>query len=285
MELNIQMEMKKRLVDLIGDGQDRLSLFKKGEPFPNIVIDDFLPEDVAEKAFLNFPDIQSSAWKTLPTEDQRYKLATKDERDIPDVLRSIIHELNSGLFLDFLERLTGIPNLIADTKCVGGGLHQIKRGGKLAVHLDFSHHPGNQLFRRVNVLIYLNKNWQESYQGHLELWNKDITHCEKKILPIFNRCAIFSTSENSYHGHPEPLACPEDVTRKSISLYYFTKNPPEGKEDVVHNTMFKSRPGDPFFLSNFFVRAASSRIFHDLMPPILYSFIRKVWNGLGSKTK
>ncbi len=273
---SIQSWMKRHHQDV-----DRLAReYQEAKPFPHIVVDNFLPPDLANALHNEFPSAGSPMWTKLPTEDQRFKLATTEEGKIPPVLRSVIHELNSGSFLKFVEELTGIHELIADTKCVGGGLHQIKRGGKLAVHVDYSHHPKNGLFRRLNLLLYLNQNWKEEYKGHLELWNAGITKCEKKILPVFNRCAIFSTSDASYHGHPEPLACPEDMTRKSLALYYFTKEPPAGKEEVVHNTLFKSRPGDGFRLGNFIVRFASSGLFRDLMPPVLYRGIRGAWNRI-----
>src|SRR5207247_15728 len=108
--------------------------------------DDFLPAEVAEDALAHFPPVTSPIWARLPTDDQKYKLATTDEKMIPAQLRSVLFELNSGTFLRFIERVTGIPDLIADTKMVGGGLHQIMRGGKLAVHVDYSHHPQNGLF-------------------------------------------------------------------------------------------------------------------------------------------
>jgi 2OG-Fe(II) oxygenase superfamily len=161
---------------------------------------------------------------------------------------------------------------------VGGGLHQISRGGKLAVHVDYSHHPQNGLFRRLNLLLYMNRDWPEGYGGNLELWSADLKTCEARILPVFNRCATFATSEISYHGHPAPLTCPADRTRNSLSLYYYTKEPPAGKQGVTHNTLFKSLSGDKFHLSNFLVRSASSGLLRDLMPLIVYQLIRKAWN-------
>jgi hypothetical protein len=253
-------------------------LFRKGAPFPYVVIDDFLPREIAESLVDTFPDPGSPIWVTQPTDDQRFKLATTDEAKIPPLQRYVLFALNSGEFLRFLERLTGIDSLIADTKLVGGGMHQILPGGKLAVHIDYSHHPQNKLFRRLNLLLYLNPGWKEEYGGHLELWDRDIQHADVKILPAFNRIAIFATSEFSYHGHPAPLGCPPGVTRKSLSLYYFTKDPPPGSETLEHNTSFKSRPGDAFNLGNFLVRSASSGLFRDLIPPIIYRGLRKTWN-------
>ncbi len=252
--------------------------FKTAHPFPHIFIDDFLPVDIAEALLDTFPDANSPVWIKQPTEDQLFKLATTDEGAIPALQRYVLFTLNSGRFLRFLEKLTGIEALVSDTKLVGGGLHQIPRGGKLAVHIDYSHHPQNRMFRRLNLLLYLNKDWKEEYKGHLELWDKGIQKAEAKILPVFNRIAIFATSDVSYHGHPEALSCPSEMSRKSLSLYYFTKEPPQGKEAVVHNTLFKSRPDDKFNFGNFIVRTASSGLFRDLVPPIVYNTLRRTWN-------
>ena len=252
--------------------------FQSAQPFPHLVIDDFLPEQIAQHLVDTFPGPDSPIWAQQPTEDQRNKLATTDEGKIPALQRYVLFSLNSGAFLRFLEQATGIGALIADTKLVGGGLHQIKRGGKLAVHIDYSHHPQNRLFRRLNLLLYLNPAWQDEYGGCLELWDRSISACQKAIVPRFNRAALFATSDTSYHGHPEPLRTPEHVTRKSLSLYYFTKEPPEGRAEVEHNTLFKSRPGDRFNLGNFVVRSAASGLFRDLTPPLVYRGIRKLWN-------
>ncbi|MCC6295307.1 MAG: 2OG-Fe(II) oxygenase [Pseudomonadales bacterium] len=274
----VQEHFLERLRELDGEMERLSQEFRTAHPFPSIAIDNFLPPMLATALADEFPRMDSAIWTRLPTEDQKHKSSTIDEGAIPPGLRSLIHELNSGTFLGFLERLTGIPDLIADTKCVGGGLHQIRRGGKLAVHVDYSHHPQNGLFRRLNLLLYLNRDWREDYGGNLELWNPEITRCERKILPVFNRAALFATSDISYHGHPEPLSCPDGMTRNSVALYYFTKEPPAGKENVVHNTLFKSRPGDRIHLGNVLVRAASSGFFRDLMPPVLYRGLRKMWN-------
>jgi Rps23 Pro-64 3,4-dihydroxylase Tpa1-like proline 4-hydroxylase len=122
-----------------------------------------------------------------------------------------------------------------------GGLHQIERGGFLDVHIDFNVHPKLRLDRRLNMLIYLNHDWPEEYGGHLELWSRDMTSCEKRILPLFNRTVIFSTTDGSFHGHPRPLSCPEGRTRKSVSLYYYTSGRPEEERSPAHDTIFSSQ--------------------------------------------
>lgn len=274
--LSFQSAIRERFHDLMKEVETLAVRYQTAKPFPFIVMDDFLPEDVAETVWAQFPAEDSDVWTRLPTEDQKGKLVTSEEGTIPPAPRVLMQELNSGTFLRFLEILTGIPDLIADAKLVGGGLHRIRRGGKLGVHVDFSHHP-NGLNRRLNLLIYLNKNWREEYGGHLEFWSSDIKRREHKILPIFNRCALFSTTPISYHGHPEPLTCPPDEARKSLALYYFTKGRP-AVEDIEHNTLFRSRPGERFSLSNFIVRAASAGVVQDVMPPVLYKAMKRFWN-------
>jgi hypothetical protein len=147
----------------------------------------------------------------------------------------------------------------------------------LKIHADFNKHPRTKLDRRLNVLVYLNENWDESYGGHFELWDKEMKGCQKKILPFFNRMALFSTTSDSYHGHPNPLTCPPDRTRKSLALYYYTNGRPAeelvaGKED--HNTLFKHRAEDKKakFMDT------SKEILKQITPPIIFKSIGKLRN-------
>ena len=211
------------------------------EPFDHIVIDDFLDSAIAEKAMEAFPGVGSDHWiHYLHFNEKKHglnKLAS-----IPAPLRKIIEGLNSEEFAKYLSELTGIPDLIPDTSLEGGGLHQSQPGGFLNVHTDFTAHPHHKDWRRrVNVLIYLNKDWEEAYNGYLELWNGDMSECVQRIGPDFNRCVIFTTDDKSYHGHPDPLACPPGETRKSIALYYFTA---DNDSFNVQSTRYIARPED-----------------------------------------
>jgi Rps23 Pro-64 3,4-dihydroxylase Tpa1-like proline 4-hydroxylase len=154
--------------------------------------------------------------------------------------------MNSEPFLRFLQELTGIKEtLIPDPYFEGGGVHQIKRGGFLKVHVDFHRHRLLQLDRRVNVLVYLNKDWKDEYGGHFELWERDMSRCVKKIAPLFNRMAIFSTTADSWHGHPDKLNCPEGRSRQSLALYYYTNGRPsyEVPDRQRITTTFAARKG------------------------------------------
>lgn len=223
---------------------DNHEIYQQAKPFPHIVIDDFLPEYILENILTEFPQSGDIDWQKFENKSEK-KLANKHERNMGDHTRALLYQLNSSTFIEFLENLTGIKGIIPDPHFEGGGLHQIEKGGYLKMHVDFNRHTKLNLDRRLNLLLYLNKDWQEEYGGYLELWDKEITKCEKKILPIFNRLVIFTTTDFTYHGHPEPLTCPEGRTRKSLALYYYTNGrPAEEISGKAHSTIFQARPGE-----------------------------------------
>lgn len=224
-------------------GKEKAEEYKNNKPFPNIYFDDFLPAEAAEAALREFPQPREISWSKFSNTNEK-KLAFDVAERLPAPLRDVLYFMNSRPMLEFLEALTGIEGVIADPYYFGGGLHQIKPGGKLAIHADFNRHTKLKLDRRINVLIYLNKDWNEGYGGHFELWNRDMTRAEQRILPIFNRCAIFSTTSFSYHGHPNPLTCPRDRTRKSLATYYYSNGRPEEETSEEHSTLFQRRPGE-----------------------------------------
>ncbi len=250
-------------------GKENAAAYASAQPYPHIFFDDFLPLDVAEAALREFPDPRGIDWLKHRGIDQHGKLAFDHAENLPDPLRDILFFLNSRPMLQFLEKLTGIEAIFGDPYYNGGGLHQTKPGGSLEVHADYSFHPKLKVDRRINVLIYLNKDWKEEYGGHFELWNRDLTRAEAKILPIFNRCAIFSTTSHSFHGHPTPLACPPDRTRKSIATYYFSNGRPEEDETSAHPVAFVRRPGTREPLGHR-VRQFAKR----LLPPIVVDVYR-----------
>ena len=215
-------------------------LYQTDQPFPHITLDNFLEGKAATKAMQAFPAVRDEGWIHYVHVNEKKHGLNKMEL-LPKFIQELIKVLNSKECVDFISELTGIENLVADETLEGGGLHQSQRNGFLNIHADFTVHPHRRnLRRRVNLLIYLNEDWKESYNGHLELWSRDMKGCIQKISPIFNRCVIFNTDEDSYHGLPEPIQCPEDMTRKSIALYYFT----EESNPIKRATNYRARPGD-----------------------------------------
>jgi Rps23 Pro-64 3,4-dihydroxylase Tpa1-like proline 4-hydroxylase len=211
------------------------------EPFAHTVIDDFLPPEVLDGVLAEFP-APGERWRRLSSANQA-KLAAQRENQFGKQTRDVLRECNSAGCLHFLETLTGIQGLIPDPHLEGGGLHQIERGGFLKVHVDFNKHPRLNLDRRVNLIVYLNKDWKEEYNGHLELWDRTMSRCVSKILPIFNRAVVFNTTGYAYHGHPERLTCPPGRTRKSLALYYYTNGRPPDELAETHGTLWQERQG------------------------------------------
>ena len=247
--------------------------YRNARPFPHVVIDHFLPEEELDLVLEEFLQAQDEAWHRFDNPREK-KLAERRETSLGPFTRHLMAaKFNSSVFLEFLESLTGIKGLIPDPYYEGGGLHQIVRGGFLKVHADFNWHEQLKLDRRLNVLVYLNRDWKEEYGGHLELWNREMTSCERRILPIFNRCVVFSTTDFSHHGHPEPLMCPEGVTRKSLALYFYSNGRPAEELTEAHSTLFQSRPGEVMRRDVQELSSTPKAIAKALLPPIIADWI------------
>jgi len=245
--LNIKHILSENFQNLTEVALKESQNYKFGRPFPNIALNNFFNNAFLNKILDEFPDLSKLKDSQNYNAKNEIKFSNKNYEKFPPTIKSLIDFLNSNIFLNFIQDLTSIKEkLISDPLLEGGGLHEIKSGGVLKIHTDFNRHPSRNLDRRVNVLIYLNKNWKESYGGYLEFWNKNMSKCEKKIAPSFNTIAIFSTTDFSNHGHPDPLSCPNDVSRKSIALYYFSSGRPKDeilKAHIKNRTYFKGRIG------------------------------------------
>jgi len=241
-------------------------IYQNDSPFPHIILDNLFDKEKIKEILDEFPCEKSIDWRIF-NDETGVKLASKNENQLGIKTFHLISVLNSGTFLRFLEALTGIEKLISDPYLFGAGLHQIKRGGYLKVHVDYNKHNYFSLDRRLNLLLYLNEDWEDSFGGAIELWDENVKTCVQKILPLFNRMVLFSTTDKSFHGHPDPLTCPLDRTRKSIALYYFSVGRPEAEVSTPHSTIYKARPGEK--LQNI------KSIIKQLTPPILIDIIRK----------
>jgi hypothetical protein len=215
-------------------------------PYPHIALENFFDPNIINLLVANFPSPNFDGWTIThdPTGhfEQKFNLASYEK--IPSQLRLFIDILNSRLFVQFLEELTGIDGLIPDPYLIGGGLHMLARGGRLGLHIDFNRHKEMRLDRRLNILVYLNPEWKKEWGGSLELWNEDVSQKGREYMPLANTLVVFSTTEKSYHGHPDPLTCPADIYRKSIALYYYTNGRPSEEIGADHTTVFKLRPGE-----------------------------------------
>jgi Rps23 Pro-64 3,4-dihydroxylase Tpa1-like proline 4-hydroxylase len=245
--------------------------YRNAKPFPHIMIEDLLDKDLLRQVAANYPSLDNKTY--FDRDQERLKFQFKAQEVPNGRTRNLLAELNSQAFLGFLEEMTGIDGLIADPYFAGGGLHLTKRGGHLSVHADFNIHKKMKLERRLNLLIYLNDDWLPEYKGELELWDKAMTHCERSVAPLIGRAVVFSTNADSFHGHPDPLACPPDRDRRSIATYYYTALPGGLGEIPERTTVFQTRPNSSD------AKDRKVRVDHfigDWVPPRLQKFARKL---------
>lgn len=192
------------------------------QPFNHWIIDNFLDANLAKQLATDFLPYDDPSW-------YEYKNPLENKKTLnnwwyfPPTTYYFLRFLNSSKFISYLEQITGIETLYPDPGLHGAGWHIHGNGGKLNIHLDYSLHPKLNLERKLNLILYLPEHWEYCYGGHLEFWSGNKTeafYCEKIIDCVFNRAVIFDTTQNSWHGFPKSVICPEGIFRKSIAMYY-----------------------------------------------------------------
>ncbi len=255
-------------------GKSKADEYQSGEPYHHICIDNFLPENIIDGVVRDLETLPAPE-SSFNRAQERLKSSYNPER-LPEFTRNLFYALNSPSFLIFLEEMTGIEHLIPDPYFIGAGIHKTLNGGHLDIHADFNHHKQMDLERRLNVLIYLNDDWQPEWGGSFEIWDNQMTRKIKSFTPLRNRMVCFSTSSTSMHGNPEPVNHPKGEARQSIALYYYTATWDETRRE--HTTIFKPRPGtadraDSGIRRHEFIR--------DLLPPIIHRRIAGKLRRLG----
>jgi Rps23 Pro-64 3,4-dihydroxylase Tpa1-like proline 4-hydroxylase len=196
-------------------------------PFPHWVIDGLLDAQVLRDVIAEWPSAADMEFKICKTSIKAHQ---SDRESFGPKTRALMDYLNAPKFIGIVEEITCIDSLIPDPELKGGGLHEIPPGGFLNMHVDFNWHPRLQAVRKLNLLLYLNEDWQ--WNGDLVL-SRDGLERTEVIAPLFNRCVIFPTTESSWHGHPDPLVAPR--SRRSIALYYYRAEP---QPDRIHSTIY-----------------------------------------------
>ena len=253
--------------------KEKKSEYKNAFPFPHIIIDDFFDVDYLNTVLQEFPDLHSKKESIHHTGRTDEKLASPRGVGFQkEFTKNLMMFLNGSEFIDFLQELTGIKEkLIPDPHFIGGGLHQTYKDGFLKIHADFCKHPETNLDRRINLLVYLNKDWEPNYLGELHLFDKNMKE-SIKILPIFNRVVIFNTTDYTFHGVPEPLNCPLNTSRKSLALYYFSNGRPKNEVRSIldtNSTIYKEMEGEIF-------KSSMKSLLIKLIPPVFYPLIKKI---------
>ena len=243
--------------------------YNSAKPFPHIVLSDFIDEDILELCLREFPSTpHSSAGYKRSQENLKFEFRPET---LSPPLRSLFYSFNSSPFVGFIENLTGIKGLIPDPYFAGAGFHQVNEGGHLDIHADFNFHRVMGLERRINVLIYLNKDWREEYGGSFEIWDQKMSRCCRRVVPTFNTCVVFNTSSISFHGNPVSVKHPDRQPRRAIALYYYTAT--WDKTRRAHTTQFKVRPSSS---DGFDLRVRLNEVVEDVMPPVALRALRRL---------
>lgn len=223
---------------------------QSAESFPHFCLDNFLKEDFAEEVYNSFPSYEDSQkiGKEFKAVNEKKKIQITDSTLFPPAISKLNNLLADERFMEILREVFDIPTLLADPKLIGGGIHQTDTGGRLDVHVDFNFVEDRKLHRRVNLLLYFNKDWKEEYGGYLDLWDSEVRNRIGYFEPKFNRLCGFLTNDISFHG-VTPINCPPGFVRRSFATYYYTKEAPEGWDGSKHSTVFKARPSE-FFRGN-----------------------------------
>tara|TARA_B100000963_G_C22618979_1_gene668867 strand:+ start:1417 stop:2220 length:804 start_codon:yes stop_codon:yes gene_type:complete len=209
--------------------EEQIDNFGNKPPFDYVVIDDFFTDNFAKKLSNEFPAYDSETWHGYHNPIEIKKVCNNWNL-FPTCTYATFSYLNSSDWLNYLSaKLMGGKKLYSDSGLNGGGWHTHKRGGKLNTHLDYSLHPKLGLQRKLNIIIYLNPNWKKEWGGALGFWGNESEDKPGDLVSSvwnkFNRAVIFDTTQNSWHGLPEPIVCPEDEARKSLAAYFLCEPP------------------------------------------------------------
>ena len=220
--LDTFLSNKKEAINYFGDwtlNLDELNdKFLNAEPYEHIIIENFLNKEYAEDIYNNFPNDIENWYKYINPIEVKY--AYDDINKLPKCLKDIFYLLSTEQMIKIISKITNISNLEYDQYLHGAGLHSLPRNGRLHMHLDYEKHPYTGKQRRLNIILYMNKEWKEEWNGQTELWNKDMSECITKCPIKYNSALLFKTDEISWHGIPNKIMCPENIFRNSIAYYY-----------------------------------------------------------------
>lgn len=212
--------------------------YENAAHYPNIVLDNFVDPTImlaaSNEAKWLTDNIAEQEWRFGPPDqhlEQISKRGITEISNMPPAMAILTTYFNSDSFINFLRDITGIRDLVPDWDLDGGGFHVTYPGGKLGIHHDFNFTDTlapQRMYRKVNLLVYLNQDWDQDWGGQLQLWDSELTGAFKTIDLLYNRAVLFNI-DDAPHGHPDPLVCPAGESRRSLAFYYYSATPPDNK--------------------------------------------------------
>jgi 2OG-Fe(II) oxygenase superfamily len=242
-----------QMADELRDG------YRAASPFPHVVVNGLFPDPLLDAVNAEC-DAEGSAPRQTTMNQRVVKREASDVASLGAATRCVMSQLDSSAFMDFLEALTRIQGLMPDPHHMGGGLHETPRGGFALIHRDFLSNTRLGLERRINALLYLNRDWPDEYGGHLELWPEDMAGAKARILPTFNTLVVFESNAHTLHGLPDAVMCPPDRVRRSLVSYFYTTQRPDHERLGTHLGIYVRRPQDRWTVGMPSISSLASRI-------------------------
>jgi hypothetical protein len=242
--------------------------FANAQPFRHVVIDDFFDRAYIDELLREFPAFERGNY--IGDDGRPGGKSTVDAMpQLGPAYRQLDEVIQTPAFLAYIGRITGIEGLLYDPFYLGGGTHENRDGQPLSAHIDFNYHPSERWHRRLNLIVYLNHEWEESWGGLLDLYRDPYADPEPavRVMPLFNRCVIFETTENSWHGFQQ-ITLPADrpgLSRKSIALYFYTKDRSTDETAGRHTTHYVNRQLPAHFSAGHALTAEDVSLLHDLI--------------------
>lgn len=246
--------------------------FRKNTPFSHIVFEGLFAPELLELVSSDFDRLGWSDWRHYDNANERKRASLPNTR-FGHAAQLYFNTVHSGLFINFLERVSGIIGLVADPELYAGGLHEMPPGGRFRTHLDFNQHPITKLDNRLVFITYLNKDWRPSYGGALELWSVEENKCASVIEPTFGRSILFYQSSKAMHGHPDPVSAPGGRMRRSAAAYFYSNGRLDLEGDGYHSTIY----GKPLAETR---REKLANAVKYLTPPVIVDAVRKLKQAL-----
>jgi hypothetical protein len=220
----------------------------KTPPYPNISVDDFLPSETI-KAMKQ--ECEKLTWTREFTRNGSHMLEKQDVDDCP-VAVQVKNALSSKKFLIWLGEVTGHHDLIPDPHMVGAGYMRCTRGDSLKLHSDFNFNNTLKLYRMLSINIYLNQGWQPEWNGDLQFWDFDKTEKVVSYPPKMGNAVIWKYHKRGFHGHPNPIECPEERFRVGVRLFYYVSDSTHDWRDPPHKSLYwyDKDKNQPYHLDN-----------------------------------
>lgn len=213
-------------------------------PYDHIIINNFIDSSYYDEIQKILPDKPTQTWWKYEN-PLEVKYALDDFELMHPLIQNIFYALSHDKIINKLKNIFNIHNLEYDPYCHGGGLHMHPKYGRLNIHLDYEKHPITNKQRRLNIILYLNDNWDNEWNGDTQLFSTDLKDCIVKSYPKSNTAIIFITNDNSWHGVPEIIKCPENIYRKTLA-YYYVSNFDENKSEYRIKAKFAKLPNQQY---------------------------------------